>query len=61
MLPKEPRHTGQADMFRARLEQIIDLQHPIARLGRAIDWQHLSDRFGAVYSDGAGRRLCRRA
>jgi IS5 family transposase len=55
MQPKEPIRTGQTDLFRARLEQIIDLQHPIARLGRAIDWQHLSERFGAVYSDGAGR------
>lgn len=55
MQPKEPIRTGQTDLFRARLEQIIDLEHPIARLGRAIDWQYLAERFGAVYSDGAGR------
>jgi len=28
MKPKERRETGQRDMFRSRLDQIIDLRHP---------------------------------
>ena len=28
--------------------------HPLAKLGRAIDWRFLEGRFGAVYSDKAG-------
>jgi len=26
--PKEPVQTGQHDLFRARLDQIIDMKHP---------------------------------
>ena len=54
MRPQEPRATGQFDFFRARLDQIIDLDHALARLARAIDWGFLERRFGAVYQDGPG-------
>ena len=59
MRPKERRETGQTDLFRARLEQIINPAHPLVRLARAIDWRFLEERFGAVYEDGPGRP-CRR-
>ena len=39
----------------ARLDQIVDMEHPLARLGRAIDWRFLEARFGAVSSDKAGQ------
>ena len=55
MKPRERRETGQADLFRARLDQIISLEHALVRLGRAIDWRFLETRFGAVYSDAAGQ------
>jgi transposase, IS5 family len=55
MRPKERRETGQTDLFRARLEQIINPAHPLVRLARAIDWRFLEERFGAVYEDGPGR------
>jgi transposase, IS5 family len=54
MRPKERRESGQKDLFRARLDQIIDMGHPLAKLARTIDWRFLEDRFGAVYSDRAG-------
>src|SRR5271170_1881572 len=54
MRPRERRDSGQNDLFRARLDQLIDLDHPLAKLGRAIDWGFLEERFGAVYSDKAG-------
>ena len=54
MRPRERRDSGQNDLFRARLDQIVDINHPLARLGRAIDWGFLEERFGAVYSDKAG-------
>ena len=54
MRPKEPRETGQFDFFRARLDQIIDLDHPLARLGRTIEWSFLEGVFGAVHQDGPG-------
>ena len=54
MRPKERRESGQNDLFRARLDQIVDLGHPLAKLARAIDWRFLEDRFRAAYSDKAG-------
>ena len=55
MKPKERRETGQKDLFRARLEQIIDLGHPLVRLAGEIDWGFLEERFGEVYQDKPGR------
>jgi transposase, IS5 family len=54
MRPKERREAGQTGLFRARLDQIVDLTHPLAKLARAIDWGFLEERFGALYSDGPG-------
>jgi transposase, IS5 family len=54
MRPEERRDSGQNDLFRARLDRIVDLDHALAKLGRAIDWRFLEERFGAVYSDKAG-------
>lgn len=51
MRPKERRDSGQSDLFRPRLDQIVDLDHPLVKLGRAIDWRFLEERFGAAYSD----------
>jgi hypothetical protein len=27
------------DLFRSRLDQIIDLKHPLVALGRTVDWE----------------------
>ena len=54
MRPKERRDSGQNDLFRARLDQTVDIDHPLAKLGRAIAWRLLEERLGAVYSDKAG-------
>ena len=50
MKPREALETGQNDMFRSRLDQIIDMGHPKAVLARKIDWRHLAARFGECYS-----------
>src|SRR6202163_3152164 len=54
MRPKERRETGEHDLFRSRLDQIINLEHALAKLARSIDWRFLEERFGAVYADGPG-------
>ena len=54
MRPKERRDSGQNDFFRARLDQIVDLGHPLAKLAGSVDWSFLEAQFGAVYSDKAG-------
>ena len=55
MRPRERRETGKQDLFRSRLDQIIDLDHALAKLARQIDWRFLEERFGAVYTDGSGQ------
>jgi transposase, IS5 family len=55
MRPRERRESGAQDMFRARLDQIIDMEHALVKLARAIDWRFLEAKFGAVYADGVGR------
>jgi len=55
MKPREPRESGQHDMFRSRLDQILDMDHEKVVLANRIDWQFLSDRMGDVYSDGPGQ------
>jgi IS5 family transposase len=55
MRPKERRETGDGDLFRSRLDQIIDLKHALVKLAQAIDWRFLEGRFGEVYSDKPGQ------
>ena len=54
MKPRERRETGQSDLFKARLDQIIDMGHARVRLAQRIDWGFLEQQFGAVYTDGPG-------
>ena len=42
MRPRERRETGEQDLFRSRLDQIIDLTHAVVKLSRAIDWHFWS-------------------
>jgi len=55
MLPKETCLTGQSDLFCSRLDQIVDMTHPLAKLGGLVDWGFLEKTFGAAYSDGPGQ------
>ncbi len=55
MRPNERRESGQADLFRARLDQIVDPGHALVRLARTIDWGFLEACFGEVYDDDPGR------
>jgi IS5 family transposase len=54
MRPRERRESGEQDLFRSRLDQIIDMEHALAKLARAIDWRFLEEKFGAAYKDGPG-------
>src|SRR5215475_12111848 len=55
MRPRERRESGEQDLFRSRLDQIIAMSHPLVRLAKAINWRFVEEQFGAVYTDGAGR------
>ncbi len=55
MRPRERRETGEQDLFRSRLDQIIDMKHALVTLARTVDWGFLEREFGAVYTDGPGQ------
>jgi transposase, IS5 family len=55
MRPRERRESGEQDLFRSRLDQIIDTEHALVKLARTIDWGFLEEKLGAVYNDGAGQ------
>lgn len=45
----------QGRLFQSRLEQMINLDHPLAKLSRQIDWRSFEDEFGKLYVEGHGR------
>src|SRR6516165_1674456 len=51
----KPRDNRQADLLLARLDQIINMKHPLVLLADKIDWQFLDRRFASVCSDGPGQ------
>src|SRR5947208_959140 len=55
MRPRERNERGEQDLFRSRLDQIIDMKHSLVTLARTVDWDFLEQAFGAVYTDGPGQ------
>ncbi len=55
MRPRERRESGEQDLFRSRLDQVINMNHALVKLARTIDWGFLEEKFGAVYNDGPGQ------
>src|SRR5215472_3871929 len=55
MRPRERRESSEQDLFRSRLDQIIDMKHALVKLARAIDWGFLERTFGAAYTDKPGQ------
>ena len=51
MRPKKPETTGSNDLFRARLDQIIDLRHELAQLAGQIDRDFIDGEIAPLYSD----------
>ena len=50
MKPKDTQR-NQADLFRARLDQILNREHPLFVLASQIDWTVFDKKFGALYSE----------
>ena len=55
MKPRERETSGQHDLFRSRLDQILDMGHAKVVLASLMDWHFLSSKLGEVYSDGPGQ------
>jgi len=53
MRPRERRESGEQDLFRSRVDQVVNMEHALVRLARTIDWGFLEEKFGA--NDGPGQ------
>jgi IS5 family transposase len=51
MRPKKRETTGEGDLFRARLDQIINLKHELVLLAGKLDWEWLDSEIAPLYSD----------
>jgi hypothetical protein len=51
MRPEKPKTTRSSDLFRARLDQIINLRHELAQLAGQIDWDFIDGEIAPLYSD----------
>ena len=51
MRPKKLKTTGEGDLFRARLEQIINMKHELVQLAGRIDWDWIDREIASLYSD----------
>lgn len=51
MRPKKHETTGEGDLFRARLDQIINLKHELAQLAEKIDWDWIDGEIAPLYSE----------
>lgn len=54
MKPRERRETGAQDLFRSRLDQIVNLKHQLVKLADVISWASIAAKCGEVYADGPG-------
>jgi IS5 family transposase len=54
MRPPPRRDSGQQDLLRSRLDQIVDLNHPLAKLAAKLDWPFLERCLGEAYTDRPG-------
>ncbi len=54
MKPRERRETGKQDLFRSRLDQILNMKHELVKLSRTIAWPAIEATCGEAYRDGPG-------
>jgi IS5 family transposase len=51
MRPKQQETTGSGDLFRSRLDQIINMKHELVRLAGQIDWAWIDTEIAPLYSE----------
>ena len=51
MRPKQQHKTRHDDLFRSRLDQIIDMKHALVALADKIDWAWLDEQLAGCFSD----------
>ncbi|APG15892.1 hypothetical protein ACVIW2_006432 [Bradyrhizobium huanghuaihaiense] len=51
MRPKKQKATGSGDLFRARLDQIINMKHELVQLAGRVDWDWIDGEIAPLYSE----------
>ncbi|MFK4492410.1 hypothetical protein ABIA45_007488 [Bradyrhizobium sp. USDA 336] len=51
MRPKKPKATGLGDLFRAGLDQIINIKHELVQLAGKVDWDWIDGEIAPLYSE----------
>src|SRR3954447_9165969 len=51
MRPKKHRTTGSNDLFRARLDQVINMKHELVQLAGRIDWDWIDGEVAPLFSE----------
>jgi IS5 family transposase len=52
--PRAHREMGTQDMFRSRLDQIINMSHEHVKLSKSVSWDLIEQKCSEVYAEGAG-------
>lgn len=51
MKPKNKKLSKTDDLFRSRLDNILNLRHELVKLANSIDWNFLESKVTPFYSD----------
>ena len=54
MKPKKHEPQPQEELFRNRLENLIDPRHELVRLAKLIDWEVFDREWGPLFADRRG-------
>ena len=54
MRPPKPENSPDADLFRSRLDNLLDQRHELYRLAELIDWSEFDQAFGELYCPDNG-------
>ncbi len=55
MTPKKSSNNPQEELFRSKLDNIIDLSHELVKASKMLNWRDLEGHFGATYCQNNGR------
>ena len=51
----QPSQPQTAELFRPRLDELLNMQHPLIRLAALIDWAEIERNFSTSFTSGRGR------
>ena len=58
MRPAKRSDSGETQRLGPRLDQIVDLNHPLVKLAQHIDWAFIEQHLDAVYTEAPASHRC---